>query len=271
MEDFRNGEVPILVATNVAARGLDVTHVGAGHQHRAAGIARAAHAPHRPHRPHGPPGPGDHAARPRRHDQVAAAGARLHASHQAHALARRQGAPGQRPRAGNGNGTSHARPRRGCRGGNRAGRHAPARRRRVSARARLAARPAAAAPAPRRTAPAANPLLRREQPLAASGPGARDGAGSGRPRAGASLWPGSPPAGLGRGRARASRRRLLCAATSGASSRPAPASSPPVGLRRLRPDRGDDVPPRSIAAGLLRSCYREVRETRRAAVAAPVS
>ena len=64
---------------------------GAGDQRRAAGIAGAAHAPRRPHRPHGAAGAGDHAARPRGHDQVAAPGARVHPPHQTRPLAGREG------------------------------------------------------------------------------------------------------------------------------------------------------------------------------------
>ena len=71
MISFKSGRLPILVATDVAARGLDIA---VGHPHRQlrrADLARRLRAPHRPHRPRRALGPRDHvrraapAARPR--------------------------------------------------------------------------------------------------------------------------------------------------------------------------------------------------------------
>ena len=54
MADFRSGAVPILLATNVAARGLDVPGVGQVINYELPESAELVHASRRPHRPHGP-------------------------------------------------------------------------------------------------------------------------------------------------------------------------------------------------------------------------
>ena len=54
MIDFRSGAAPILVATNVAARGLDVERHRPGHQLRPAGLRAALHPSHRTDGTHGP-------------------------------------------------------------------------------------------------------------------------------------------------------------------------------------------------------------------------
>ncbi len=61
---FREGSTPILVATNVAARGLDVLHIDRVINYELPGDPRALHASCRPYRPHGACGAGDHAAWP---------------------------------------------------------------------------------------------------------------------------------------------------------------------------------------------------------------
>ena len=51
MEGFRRGDFQVLVATNIAARGLDVDPHHARHQLRRAERAGRLRPPHRPHRP----------------------------------------------------------------------------------------------------------------------------------------------------------------------------------------------------------------------------
>ena len=83
MISFKEGRLPILVATDVAARGLDIV---LGHPHRQLrhpDLARRLRAPHRAHRPRRALGPGDHVRRaapaarargdraPRQHDDRA--------------------------------------------------------------------------------------------------------------------------------------------------------------------------------------------------------
>jgi ATP-dependent RNA helicase DeaD len=58
MRRFRGGQVELLVATDVAARGLDVEHVSHVGQLRRAERARRVRAPRRPHRPRRPRGRG---------------------------------------------------------------------------------------------------------------------------------------------------------------------------------------------------------------------
>ena len=57
---FRNGELDILIATNVAARGIDIPEIHARRQLRRARQRRGVRAPHRPHRPRRTRGQGDH-------------------------------------------------------------------------------------------------------------------------------------------------------------------------------------------------------------------
>ena len=52
MDNFRNGRVRILLATNVAARGLDISHVEQVINMELPESPAAPHAPCRPHRPH---------------------------------------------------------------------------------------------------------------------------------------------------------------------------------------------------------------------------
>ena len=96
MDDFRNGQVPVLVATNVAARGLDVTHVAQVINielpespelltHRVGRTGRM-----------GRQGQAITLLGPEDMHQVAAAGARVHPPHQTRPLAGCEGAAGQR-------------------------------------------------------------------------------------------------------------------------------------------------------------------------------
>ena len=62
---FKGGRVPILVATDVAARGLDISTVTHVDQLRRADLARHLRAPHRAHRPRRALGPRDHVRRGR--------------------------------------------------------------------------------------------------------------------------------------------------------------------------------------------------------------
>ena len=83
MISFKSGRVPILVATDVAARGLDIVSRHARRQLRRADLARRLRAPHRAHRPRRALGPRDHVRRaapearargdrePRQHDDLA--------------------------------------------------------------------------------------------------------------------------------------------------------------------------------------------------------
>ena len=91
MADFRSGEIPVLVATNVAARGLDVSHVEQVINvelpespelltHRIGRTGRM-----------GRQGQAITLLGPGGHGEVAAPGARLHAAHPARALAGRGG------------------------------------------------------------------------------------------------------------------------------------------------------------------------------------
>ena len=54
MKGFRSGAAPILVATNVAARGLDFEGIGPSYQLRPAGLGATVHPPHWADWPHGP-------------------------------------------------------------------------------------------------------------------------------------------------------------------------------------------------------------------------
>ena len=63
MISFKSGRVPILVATDVAARGLDIVVRHAHRQLRRADLARRLRAPHRPHGPRRPLRPRDHVRR----------------------------------------------------------------------------------------------------------------------------------------------------------------------------------------------------------------
>ena len=94
MDDFRNGQVPVLVATNVAARGLDVTHVAQVINielpespelltHRIGRTGRM-----------GRQGQAITLLGPEDMHQVAAAGARVYPSYQTRPLARCKGAAG---------------------------------------------------------------------------------------------------------------------------------------------------------------------------------
>ena len=88
MISFKSGRVPILVATDVAARGLDIVDGHAHHQLRRADVARRLRPPHRAHRPRRPLGPRDHVRRAapaprargdreeREHDDLAVVGGR---------------------------------------------------------------------------------------------------------------------------------------------------------------------------------------------------
>ena len=60
---LRQRQLRVLVATDVAARGIDVPTHHARHQLRLADEGRGLRAPHRPHRPRRPHRPGDHAGR----------------------------------------------------------------------------------------------------------------------------------------------------------------------------------------------------------------
>ena len=80
---FRSGRAKLLVATNVAARGLDISHVSHVFSYDVPGRSRGVHAPHRPHGPRRPQRPRLHV-----HDQPRPQGrGRDRARH------RRQGAP----------------------------------------------------------------------------------------------------------------------------------------------------------------------------------
>ena len=70
LQGLRNKQLKILVATDVAARGIDVPTHQPRHQLRPADEARRLRAPHRPHRPRRPQRPGGDAGRAhgRRHD-----------------------------------------------------------------------------------------------------------------------------------------------------------------------------------------------------------
>ena len=63
MLGFKGGRVPILVATDVAARGLDVSTVTHVVNFDVPTLARRLRPPHRPHRPRRPLGPRDHVRR----------------------------------------------------------------------------------------------------------------------------------------------------------------------------------------------------------------
>ena len=60
MRRFRAGQADVLIATDVAARGLDIPDVTPRHQLRHPGERRGLRPPHRPHRPRRPSRRGDH-------------------------------------------------------------------------------------------------------------------------------------------------------------------------------------------------------------------
>ena len=70
LQGLRNKQLQVLVATDVAARGIDVPTHQPRHQLRPADEGRGLRAPHRPHRPRRPQRPGGDAGRAhgRRHD-----------------------------------------------------------------------------------------------------------------------------------------------------------------------------------------------------------
>ena len=57
LDDFKAGRVSVLVATDIAARGLDIVAVAAGRELRPADGGGRLHSPRRPHRPGGFPRP----------------------------------------------------------------------------------------------------------------------------------------------------------------------------------------------------------------------
>ena len=229
LDAFKHGEIAFLVATDVAARGLDIAMLPCVINYDVPTHADDYVHRHRPHRPRRPGGPRVHAG--------AARGAALRRCDHA---ADRQGDPA-------------ARDRRAWSGGGR--RPAPARARPRRGRAARSPR-AAAVPAParrRRAAPQRRPSPRRKPRRAASR--AAGGAGAGGPRA-ASPAPRRRrrprgrrpprPSSRGRGRPRAARRGPASSA-SAAPSRQRRGASAAAPRRRHGRDRpvvgmGDHVP-----------------------------